>query len=913
MIELRTAFLGLVTDSSDMQAGPGALVRAENVVLHKQGLIEPRPGVVIDLEDMLLPTDIIRIEPYESANVIVAAGGLYTTTYGLLAFTDPFGADQPYYAVRTDLVPYEIARGILFQGGMSRGLLRWDQAFGSTGLRLAGVLPLFSMFAAPVSPDPDGFLPDSSQVAYRVVMVRKNAVTGYETRSRPSGASVAESPASGGPFAVTVQIDVTATDPEHWTSLEIYRTRVFPLTVPPDAEYQLVGTLQRDDVAIPSFHYQFEDKAPDSQRGAVLYTSPSREGEEGANDPPPFAQAMGMFKGALFLGNTQGPRARSFSVNISSTPIPVGTPGVGQRHRIATLVGPGSDQITGVSFASEIKPGMLIAVVGGGIPDHTYVTNVVGSTVTMSAEATLGGPGADLTFYDALWYGPGPTDYYRAEELLSNASLTFGDSAYGYAVVPPAPGYTTTWVIQSIYSGPEASTLELNATNGAFYTPALPEFGSPPDFGEQDINLNKLVWSKPDEPEAFPPINYAFVGERDRRILSLVPTRDALFIFKEDGTWRLTGIPGQYRIDPFDLTTVCVSPGSVVPLRNQIIMLASKGIVAVSDEGVQLISAPFGTQLMSMCSRLLQNYDVAYILSGYITYPGAASDLSNEYYLFVGGELQTEESKVTAPGMLVYSDDTKSWVSWSFNPYGDYGIEPVTLAFNDRRAALYIAQRNPRNTRLLRFARPYEQSAFILNALYRCDGEAPVTMTDMGGGMVSFSPPIVVLAEDYVRDANGEYWRCVSGGAGQSSVESANGATFANGDGVYFRTIVCTVRPRAFLKPVPVVKQWTQFTAQFSQIRFMGRVLVRAASSLSVGAYDMVEQPFATTGIMSGISLLDLGASLRAIVPTVANRGWRALFELSWVCLAETQALEAMLVETVDSKTNVVNLEVNTL
>src|SRR5690606_35376856 len=53
----------------------------------------------------------------------------------------------------------------------------------------------------------------------------------------------------------------------------------------------------------------------------------------------------------------------------------------------------------------------------------------------------------------------------------------------------------------------------------------------------------RLWYSKPDEPEAFPPVNFIDIGDAESRILDLTALDDVLLVWKDDGLFRVTGAP----------------------------------------------------------------------------------------------------------------------------------------------------------------------------------------------------------------------------------------------------------------------------------------------------------------------------------------------------------------------------------
>ena len=65
----------------------------------------------------------------------------------------------------------------------------------------------------------------------------------------------------------------------------------------------------------------------------------------------------------------------------------------------------------------------------------------------------------------------------------------------------------------------------------------------------------RLYWSKIQEPEAVPLLNFTDVGDRNRDILALVPLDRALIVFKEDGIYSVTGsAPSSWIVDEIDTT-----------------------------------------------------------------------------------------------------------------------------------------------------------------------------------------------------------------------------------------------------------------------------------------------------------------------------------------------------------------------
>jgi len=98
-----------------------------------------------------------------------------------------------------------------------------------------------------------------------------------------------------------------------------------------------------------------------------------------------------------------------------------------------------------------------------------------------------------------------------------------------------------------------------------------------------------VVWiSKFQQPDAVPILNSLTVGAADAEILRVIALRESLFIFKEDGLFRLVGFSlNTFSADEFDLTSVLVAPDSPAKVDNKLYYLSEGGVVRCSDAGVE--------------------------------------------------------------------------------------------------------------------------------------------------------------------------------------------------------------------------------------------------------------------------------------------------------------------------------------
>src|SRR5208283_4474147 len=100
------------------------------------------------------------------------------------------------------------------------------------------------------------------------------------------------------------------------------------------------------------------------------------------------------------------------------------------------------------------------------------------------------------------------------------------------------------------------------------------------------INKNWVYVSKVQIPEAVPLSNYIPIGTADKAILRIVAQRDSVFVFKEDGIYRILGTDiTNFTVSLFDSTVILTAPDSIAALNNQIWAMTNQGVVSVSDSG----------------------------------------------------------------------------------------------------------------------------------------------------------------------------------------------------------------------------------------------------------------------------------------------------------------------------------------
>lgn len=344
------------------------------------------------------------------------------------------------------------------------------------------------------------------------------------------------------------------------------------------------------------------DSQPDSLKGAALYTNETQEGILQANELPPYAADLAVFKECLFFGNIKTKQRLQFSI------LAVGGSAGIQLNDTLTIAG-----TTYTAKASETVSTRQYALVTSG-------------SAAQNIESTA------LSLVRVINQNTTNTNVY----------------AYYLSTPDTLPGQI---LIEERVLGGSAYAATASA-HGSAFSPTLPTSGTSASSTNQ-VALNGLMYSKQQQPDAVPSVNLQFVGSASKKILRILALRDALFILKEDGVYRCTGSdPTNFTIDLLDNTAILLAPESAVTLSNQIFAFTSQGVVQVSDTGVEVLSRPIEDQLTALSGAALtalQTYSF-----------GVGYESERQYILWT---VQTT-GDTSAAQAFVYNIFTKAWTRW---------------------------------------------------------------------------------------------------------------------------------------------------------------------------------------------------------------------------------------------------------
>ena len=161
----------------------------------------------------------------------------------------------------------------------------------------------------------------------------------------------------------------------------------------------------------------------------------------------------------------------------------------------------------------------------------------------------------------------------------------------------------TTPIIQGLYTivsaTPTYFIIDFKITAGSISSNG--EYFLPTVASDNEISPNRVMFSKTQQPESVPIVNYLDVGPRDKEIHRVLALRDNLFVLKEDGVYIITGPSApNFSVRLLDGSTPIIAPDTAVVLNNQIYALSTQGVVSITETGVSIISRPIEDKILGI-------------------------------------------------------------------------------------------------------------------------------------------------------------------------------------------------------------------------------------------------------------------------------------------------------------------------
>lgn len=338
--------------------------------------------------------------------------------------------------------------------------------------------------------------------------------------------------------------------------------------------------------------------------------------------------------------------------NTTIASIPDGTTVIMSKNATGTQVGDtinfeGGVQISNPATATTTQVTLTFKNGNGGVQLNDTIT-IDGTTYTAKLVENIAAKQFKIFSQGTPAQNIGDTSRSLIRVMNRTTSptpLTYGYYLSGFTDLPGQMQFE-----ERIFGGGQFYATAGTSGQGAAYSPNLPGPGGITVPSKNDQFGNGLYYSKTNQPEAVPILNFIRVGSASAAILRIIALRDSLFILKEDGIFRLTGNgPTSFTVDLFDSTTIILSAESAVSLNNLIFMLTKYGIVTVSDTGVTVVSRPIEDKMLDLFEV---NFNSAKYLSFGISYE------SDRKYIFYCVTNSADQYPTQA---YVYNTFTNSW------------------------------------------------------------------------------------------------------------------------------------------------------------------------------------------------------------------------------------------------------------
>jgi hypothetical protein len=438
-------------------------------------------------------------------------------------------------------------------------------------------------------------------VGYRMVLGYTDTNNNLHV-SAPAQRLVISNPGGGSASTVTLTWYIPPSLPTGYF-YQIYRTKqvadISSVAQDPGDEMYLVVQKILTATDISNKFITYTDATPDVLLGQVLYTNPSQQTIAGANYQPPLAKDITFYKGNMLYANTT--TKQTAVINMITTPT-------------------NGDTIT------------------------------IGGVVYTAA----GTENASIGQFKVFTSGTTGQNIDNTARSLVHVINTYSSNTVYWAVY--TSGYTSLpGQITLIERNIGGTSFAITSSNGTVYSPQIPVSGTSYS-SSNNVNTHYVYASKVQIPEAVPLLNFIPVGTSDKPILRIKALRDSVFVFKEDGVYRILGTDiTNFTVSLFDSTVILTAQDSLVTLNNQIWCMSNQGVVAVSDSGSVIQSRPIERDLLTLSSSLYPNYSSSTFGIGY--------ESDRHYNLCTN----TNTTDTNATQEWVYNFLTQTWNRWNLN------------------------------------------------------------------------------------------------------------------------------------------------------------------------------------------------------------------------------------------------------
>jgi hypothetical protein len=590
--DLKLKIKGLYLHPNPLSEAPdGALAIADNIVVDRESVAESRRGFKQYGDQLSVGTD--RINKYFNYQ-----DKLLVHYDDKLAYDSDDAGTWVQYSGTYDIpdTGYQlrsIEANRAFYFTTSTGVKKIDSITGTPAL--SGMYKALDGEGSTTGSS--GFMPDDSTIAYRMIWGIKDA-NEYLILGAPSQRVIVSNTAGA-----TRDVSLTFSIPSGITTSHFYQIYRSPATAAaadePSDEMQLVIEDFPTSGEISAGAFTDTDSTPDSLKGAFLYTSPSQEGIAQANEVPPYCKDMTVFRDYVFYANTK------------------------QKHRL---------YLTMISAGFSVNDTVVIA-------GTTYTAKGTENIANKEFEVFSGGTPAENIEDTSL----------SLIRVINRNTTNTDVYAYYLSGFADLPGKIL--IEERGTGGSSFAATAGSAATGGLFSPELPTSGTSVS-STNDEKLHRVHIAKFKQPGAAPLLQFLDCGSADQPIQRILALRDAVFILKEDGIFRIGGDDvTTFRVTQFDNTVQLLAGESAVVFNNQIYCFTDQGIVSVSDTGVQVVSRQIEKTLLELTE-----------LSNFAANTWAVGYESDRKYILYTVSRSTDTAPVQA---FVFNTATTSWTKWT--------------------------------------------------------------------------------------------------------------------------------------------------------------------------------------------------------------------------------------------------------
>lgn len=605
---------GLKTYKNELMQPDGSQDIADNVIIDRDNVIEPRRGFSLYGDTFGVSEDRTKqLLQYKDRLLLHYDDKLLYDGDGLGTFSVFSGSYN------------ELSSGLRIKGGERNGNFYFTTTSGVKKISATSASEFTTesnyIYDAGAAKGLDGegstdtgtagFMEAQSVVAYRTVWGYRDANDNLVLGAPSSRIIVRNlsSPATG-------IVDLTFTIPEEVNGdskyfYQVYRSPVTddstdPGTATPSDELQLVFEDFPTSTDFSNGYVETEDITPEDFRagGAYLYTNPiSGGGILQSNEKPPVCQDIAEYRNSVFYANTKTRHQKS--VALIST----------------TILSNDDTFIVGNANSGDI-------------------------TFTFKGTENIASKHVELATGGSVSQNIDDTARSLVKVINRNSGPVY---AYYISGVDDVPG-------QILLEARELEDVTFyvkvgNASYGSAFNPTLPA-----DNSETSSNLeapNRVYFSKVSQPEAVPSVNFIDVGAKDDPIVRIAALRNSLLIFKTDGIYRISGTDTtNFTLNLEDSSALITAPDSLAILNNEIYVITTQGIVVVTEAGgnPRVISRDIEDLILE--PKRFSAFEMGTF--------GISYESDRSYIIF----MPTIANDTTATQAFRYNVFTQTWVRW---------------------------------------------------------------------------------------------------------------------------------------------------------------------------------------------------------------------------------------------------------